>query len=60
MIIGLTQLINHGWWGGCMVDAWWMHGGHVLYRYYILVENSPYSWMRRGIVSSLEENKIFG
>jgi len=38
------------------VDAWWMHGGHVLYRY-ILVENSPYSWMRRGIVSSLEGKK---
>jgi hypothetical protein len=41
------------------VDAWWMHGGHVLYRY-ILVENSPYSWMRRGIVSSLEGNFFFG
>jgi hypothetical protein len=26
----------------------------------ILVENSPYSWMRKGIVSSLEAKIIFG
>ncbi len=36
---------NHGWWRGCMVAMSYIG---------TLVENSPYSWMRRGIVSSLE------
>jgi hypothetical protein len=35
--------------GGCMVAMSYIGR-------YILVENSPYSWMRRGIVSSLEGN----
>jgi hypothetical protein len=36
--------------GGCMVAMSYIGR-------YILVENSPYSWMRRGIVSSLEGKK---